>query len=210
MSLHVGRCLPSWKNLNGTAQRVNKLMGSPQQRRQCARSSMSKNSSVRARFMSSSEFKLDIVEASDMEYGAMPPVQETGVGVFILNNDKVLFGRRRSLSIAPNSYALPGGHLEYGETFEECAAREVKEETGLDINYIKLLTTTDYVLSDTLHLRVIYMSAHLSYPDQTPQNIEPDKCFGWEWYDLRNLPEPMFGPLRDMLQNGFNPFPIDS
>ena len=62
--------------------------------------------------MSSLEF--DTVEASNMENEAMSPVQEIGVGVFILNDTKVLFGRRRSLSIAANSYAIPGGHLEYG------------------------------------------------------------------------------------------------
>ncbi|PWA86043.1 NUDIX hydrolase domain-like protein (chloroplast) [Artemisia annua] len=213
MSLQVGYRLPLWKNLNGTTG-VNKLTHSPQN----VRSSLFKNSSVRinnvpvvqARFVSSSEFKVDTVEASDTENEAMSPVQEIGVGVFILNDNKVLFGRRRSLTIAANSYAVPGGHLECGESFEECAAREVKEETGLDINNIELLTTTENVISDALHLRVIYMSANLSDPRQTPQNIEPDKCEGWEWHNLKNLPEPMFGPLREMLRDGFNPFPVHS
>ncbi|KAK1425598.1 hypothetical protein QVD17_20952 [Tagetes erecta] len=136
-----------------------------------------------------------------------PPVPEIGVAVFILKNNKVLFGRRRSLSIGAYTYALPGGHLEFGESFEECAAREVKEETGLDIKNIELLTATNNVLSDKAHVVIIYMRAHLSDPDQTPQNIEPDKCEGWEWYDLNNLPEPTFGPLRAMLQGGFSPFP---
>ena len=40
---------------------------------------------------------------------------------------------------------------------------------------------------------------------QTPQNFEPDKCEGWEWHNLKNLPEPKFGPLREMLGDGFNP-----
>ncbi|KAJ0439913.1 putative hydrolase [Helianthus annuus] len=98
----------------------------------------------------------------------------------------------------------------FGESFEECAAREVKEETGLDIKNIELLTATNNLLSDSVHLVVIYMRAYLSDPDQTPQNIEPDKCEGWDWYDLNNLPEATFGPLREMLQGGFNPFPIAS
>ncbi|KAM0047723.1 putative hydrolase [Helianthus debilis subsp. tardiflorus] len=140
----------------------------------------------------------------------MSPAPEVGVAVFILKDNKVLFGRRRSLSIGAYTYALPGGHLEFGESFEECAAREVKEETGLDIKNIELLTATNNLLSDAVHLVVIYMRAYLSDPDQTPQNIEPDKCEGWDWYDLNNLPEPTFGPLREMLQGGFNPFPIAS
>ncbi|KAI3744279.1 hypothetical protein L1987_57356 [Smallanthus sonchifolius] len=135
------------------------------------------------------------------------PAPEIGIAVFILKDNKILFGRRRSLSIAAHTYALPGGHLEFGESFEECAAREVKEETGLDIKNIELLTATNNHLSDTVHLVIIYMRAHLSDPDQTPQNIEPDKCEGWDWYDLNNVPEQTFGPLRAMLQGGFNPFP---
>ncbi|KAI3763915.1 hypothetical protein L2E82_13913 [Cichorium intybus] len=140
----------------------------------------------------------------------MSPAPEIGIAVFILKDDKTLFGRRRSSSIGAYTYALPGGHLEFGESFEECAAREVKEETGLDIKNIELLTTTNNVLSDKVHLVAVFMRAFLSDPEQTPQNLEPDKCEGWVWHDLKNLPEPMFGPLREMLRGGFNPFPNDS
>ncbi|KAI7725598.1 hypothetical protein M8C21_033260 [Ambrosia artemisiifolia] len=140
----------------------------------------------------------------------MSPAPEIGVAVFILKDNKILFGRRRSLNIGAHTYALPGGHLEFRESFEECATREVKEETGLDIKNIELLTATNHLLSDAVHLVIIYMRAQLTDPNQTPQNIEPDKCEGWDWYDLNNLPEPTFGPLREMLQGGFNPFPIVS
>nr|XP_043625299.1 nudix hydrolase 1 isoform X2 [Erigeron canadensis] len=132
----------------------------------------------------------------------MSPAPEIGVAVFILNDNKILFGRRLSSSIGANTYALPGGHLEF--------AREVKEETGLDIKNVEVLTTTNNVLSDSVHLVAIYVRAQLSDPNQIPQNVEPDKCEGWDWYDLKNTPEPMFEPLKAMLQDGFNPFPTDS
>ncbi|KAI3796214.1 hypothetical protein L1987_38880 [Smallanthus sonchifolius] len=151
--------------------------------------------------------RIKLQELQHTKNRAMSPAPEIGVAVFILKDNKVLFGRRRSLSIAAHTYALPGGHLEFGESFEECAAREVKEETGLDIKNIELLTATNNILSDTVHLVIIYMRARLSDPDQIPQNIEPDKCEGWDWYDLNNVPERTFGPLRAMLQGGFNPFP---
>ncbi|EHY56511.1 hypothetical protein HRR83_002404 [Exophiala dermatitidis] len=74
---------------------------------------------------------------------AAPPAQDS-------NKYKFLLGRRLN-SHGSNTYALPGGHLEFGETFQECAAREVLEETGLVLNSstIRFLTATnDVMLAD--------------------------------------------------------------
>ncbi|GFZ16165.1 nudix hydrolase 1 [Actinidia rufa] len=138
---------------------------------------------------------------------------KVGVAVFLLKEGrKVLLGRRLS-SIGYNTFALPGGHLEFGESFEECAAREMKEETGLDIENIEFLTVTNNCFSEgakpRVHLVCIFMRAVLANPQQVPQNIEPEKCGGWDWYDWNNLPKPLFGPLETMVQGGFNPFPAD-
>lgn len=46
----------------------------------------------------------------------------------------------------PFGFALPGGHVEYGEDLEHCCAREVKEETGLDIYSLEQFYT--YSLPD--------------------------------------------------------------
>ncbi|KAL0380713.1 UNVERIFIED_CONTAM: Nudix hydrolase 1 [Sesamum angustifolium] len=132
---------------------------------------------------------------------------KVAVVVFLLNGNKVLLGRRRS-SVGRNTFALPGGHLEFGESFEECAAREVKEETGLDIHKIEYLTATNNVYSrHHLHVVAILMRAFQADPRQIPQNLEPEKCEGWDWYDWENLPRPLFGPVETMAQTGFNPFP---
>ncbi|KVI05323.1 nudix hydrolase 1-like [Cynara cardunculus var. scolymus] len=141
----------------------------------------------------------------------MSPAPVIGVAVFLLKGNTVLLGRRRT-SIGHNTYALPGGHLEFGESFEECAAREVKEETGLDIKDIQLLTVTNNLFSEAakrVHVVAVIMRAFLSDPDQLPQNMEPDKCHGWDWYDWTNLPQPLFQPLETMVQGGFSPFPTD-
>ena len=45
--------------------------------------------------------------------------------------DKILIGMRTG-SHGANTIALPGGHLEMFETFEDCAMREIKEECNLD------------------------------------------------------------------------------
>ncbi|KAA8529224.1 hypothetical protein F0562_033977 [Nyssa sinensis] len=146
-----------------------------------------------------------------MENRSPSPVPKVGVAVFLLKGKNVLLGRRLS-SLGHNTFALPGGHLEFGESFEECAAREVKEETGLDIQKIEFLTVTNNVFSEEakpVHIVAIFMRAVLADPHQLPQNIEPDKCDGWDWYEWNNLPKPLFGPLETMVQGGFNPFPSD-
>lgn len=99
-----------------------------------------------------------------------------------------------------------------GESFEECAARELKEETGLDIDKVEYLTVTNTLFLEEpkpSHYVTIFMRAVLADPNQVPQNLEPHKCDGWDWYDWDNLPKPLFWPLEKMVHEGYNPFPID-
>ncbi|KAJ9140666.1 hypothetical protein P3X46_031285 [Hevea brasiliensis] len=146
-----------------------------------------------------------------MEKNAETPVPRVAVVVFLLKGKSVLLGRRRS-SIGDSTFALPGGHLEFGESFEECGAREMKEETGLDISKIEFLTVTNSLYLEEprpSHYVTIFLRAILADPNQVPQNLEPEKCYGWDWYDWDKLPKPLLGPLEKMAQSGFNPFPTD-
>jgi ADP-ribose pyrophosphatase YjhB (NUDIX family) len=64
----------------------------------------------------------------------------TGVNVLIINkNNQVLLQRRGTF---PYKWGLVGGITELGESLEETAIREAKEETGLDIKELSLLGTT--------------------------------------------------------------------
>ncbi|GMH27535.1 hypothetical protein Nepgr_029378 [Nepenthes gracilis] len=138
------------------------------------------------------------------------PAPKVAVAVFLLEGKKVLLGRRRS-SIGQSTFALPGGNLEYGESFEGCAARELKEETGLDIANTELLTVTNNLFDDgptPAHYITVLMRSSMANPSQVPQNLEPEKCDGWDWYNWDNLPSPLFWPLEKMVQSGFSPFPI--
>ena len=69
-----------------------------------------------------------------MADAAPKPVVRVGVGVLVTRGgSKVLVGQRRG-SHGAGDWALPGGHLEVGETWEACAARELKEETGINLS----------------------------------------------------------------------------
>lgn len=53
-----------------------------------------------------------------------------------LENDRIVLIKRKNL---PHGYALPGGFVEWGESLEQAAVREAKEETGLDIVLVRQL-----------------------------------------------------------------------
>lgn len=58
---------------------------------------------------------------------------------------------RRGHAPSQGLWSVPGGRIEPGETAEQAAAREVREETGLDVRIGRLLATVeigDYVVHD--------------------------------------------------------------
>ncbi len=57
-------------------------------------------------------------------------------------------------------WVLPGGRLEYGETFAECAVREIKEETGLDVEVVRFLFLSEAIAPDrSRHIVNVYLKA---------------------------------------------------
>ena len=57
--------------------------------------------------------------------------------------------------------SLAGGHLEKNETFEQCAVREVKEETGLDIEDVQFLTATEsFFEAEEKHYVTIFLTSY--------------------------------------------------
>jgi 8-oxo-dGTP diphosphatase len=126
-----------------------------------------------------------------------------GVSTIILNGDRVLLGWRLS-GHGAGSWQFPGGHLEYGEAIEECARREVREESGLSLGALRLGPyTNDLFVSDGLHYVTLFVIAE--YAGGVPQPLEPRKCARWEWFAWRKLPEPLFLPLANLLRLGFSP-----
>ena len=93
-----------------------------------------------------------------------------------------------------------------GETWEECAAREVKEETGLSIHNIKFVYVTNTVLRDEKrpsHYVTIFMRGELVDPNAVAENLEPEKCDGWEWVEWPNVPQPVFRPLQSLIESNY-------
>ena len=78
------------------------------------------------------------------EYPERPIV---GVGAVIVRGEQVLIVRRRYEPLA-GRWSLPGGTLELGETLEAGLAREMQEETGLDVEVGPVIEVFDRILLD--------------------------------------------------------------
>ena len=66
----------------------------------------------------------------------MQKIPRIGVAVIVVRDGKVLLGKRKNAH-GEGRWGFPGGHLEFMETVEACAAREVLEETGLGVSNIE-------------------------------------------------------------------------
>lgn len=117
------------------------------------------------------------------------PRVKVGIGVTIFKNGKVLLGRRKVKGHDENVYASPGGHLEFGESFEDCVRREVMEETGMEVDNIRLVTFANLLHWPGKHYVDVGFDA--DWKAGEPQLLEPDKCDHWGWYDIDNLPQPL-------------------
>ncbi|QQK42840.1 NUDIX hydrolase domain-like [Penicillium digitatum] len=112
---------------------------------------------------------------------------KVGVGVFVFNAaGKFVIGKRKG-SLGAGTWGLPGGHLEFGESFETCAARETLEETGLKIQNVRFLNATNSIMKmENKHYITIFMGG-VCEEGVDPQVIEPEKCEGWEWISWDEL-----------------------
>ncbi len=124
-----------------------------------------------------------------------------GFGALVVNlAGQILMGKRKN-SHGSSTWALPGGHLEFGEEIVECYTREVREETGIRTENIKVLgITNDIFRNENRHyLTVFVIGQALS---EVPELKEPYKCEGWHWLGLKDFPDNLFLPLKNFLNEG--------
>ena len=100
----------------------------------------------------------------------------------------------RQGSHGQDTWGLPGGHLEYGESWEECVKREAMEEVGVEIENIRFIAATnDVFTAENKHYVTIFMVAGIKSGEV--KNMEPDKAAGIDWFTYDSLPQNLFLPI---------------
>jgi 8-oxo-dGTP diphosphatase len=113
---------------------------------------------------------------------------KVGIGLLVFKDGKVLMGKRKNAH-GDGKFCGTGGHLEFGETIEECAARETREEAGIEIENIRVICVSNLLVWEGKHY--IDFGVAADWKSGELVNLEPDKRESWDWYDVDNLPTPL-------------------
>jgi ADP-ribose pyrophosphatase YjhB (NUDIX family) len=109
-----------------------------------------------------------------------------GVVVVIEKDGHVLLGKRRG-GFGEGKWGLPQGYIEFDEDFLSAAIREVKEETGLDVEILSIINVVSNLLSPRLHtLAIVLLATIIAGEQRAGDDLET-----LEWF-------PFSGPLPEM------------
>ena len=125
----------------------------------------------------------------------------------LIRDGKVLMGHRHedpekadSELHGEGTWTVPGGKLDFGEGIAEGAAREAFEETGIKIDPkdLKLVSVGNERVPDAHFVTIGFICENFIGEAKT---MEPDEITEWKWFDLNDLPKPMFLPTEKLIKN---------
>ncbi len=125
------------------------------------------------------------------------------MGVIVIRDGKFLVLQRKG-SHGEGTWSVPGGWIEYGESFEGASVREIGEETGMkirNVGYVAL--TNNLMLDESVHSLTVWTMA--DWESEEPMIMEPEKCVAQRWVDFDTLPTPLFKALELLLESEFMP-----
>ncbi len=120
-----------------------------------------------------------------------------GCEIFLIQNNAILLGKRKNC-YGEGMWALPGGHLEYGESILECAKRELKEELGIEGLALKIISILDNIDERGHYVHISFL---LEQFQGEIQCMEPDLCYEWKFFNIANLPQDIFAPHQRIFKN---------
>jgi 8-oxo-dGTP diphosphatase len=108
-----------------------------------------------------------------------------GVGAAIFDNSGKLFIAQRGKKARNErgKWEIPGGSVEFNETFENALKREIREEHGIEIKLLELLGICDHIIPDE-HQHWVAPTYICKLIQGEPKILEPDKCEAFGWFSF--------------------------
>ncbi|MGW2559358.1 nucleotide triphosphate diphosphatase NUDT15 [Streptomyces sp. NPDC001514] len=119
----------------------------------------------------------------------------TGIGMIVVDpGGRILLGLAHS-----GRWELPGGKVDPGESFEQAGARELAEETGLQVaaDDVRVVAV---VLDSERGMPRISAAGLVMGVEGEPDVTEPDKIVRWAWHLTDELPAELFFPSAAVLR----------
>ena len=117
---------------------------------------------------------------------------QVGVGVVFVREGLVFLGQRRG-TLGGETWGAAGGHLELGESLEDCARREALEELGVVVGGLRFLCVSNIIAYSRHYVDVEFLG---DIGAQEPVLAEPDAFSRSGWFPVDRPPEPLFQAMR--------------
>jgi 8-oxo-dGTP diphosphatase len=121
------------------------------------------------------------------------------VGIIVTKGDQILLLKRNKVH-GSGTWCAPAGHLEFGESIEECAIRETKEETNVVICDIRFRAITNNKFEkEGKHYVTIWMEGNYMSGEAVINSAS--EVAAVSWFNWDELPKPLFLPFENLLHN---------
>lgn len=127
-------------------------------------------------------------------------IRVTGI---LIEDNKILLVKQKVSD--KRNWSLPGGKLEQGETIEQGILREIKEETGLDVEVLRLLYLCDVSASGNTLLHITFLLKKVAGDIELPSNeFESNPIYDVEFVPVAELSKYGFSEkFTELAENGF-------
>jgi len=119
------------------------------------------------------------------------------VHTFFVRDDSVLMMRRRGTGFCDGMRSVPAGHVMGAETILQAAAREAREEVGLEVSP-SALAVVGVMHRRSTEARIDFFIKAETWAGE-PRNMEPDKCDEVAWFPKSCLPSDTIPYVRRAL-----------
>lgn len=115
------------------------------------------------------------------------------VGGVIEKDGKVLLVQEKQ-ERCYGKWNLPAGHLDFNESIIDGAKREIKEETGCDVELIQVANIGNRILENDIFLQIAFRAKLINETIK----IDPEEILDVKWFDINDVLNNMDEQLRDL------------